>query len=480
MSFGDAELFRTLLKRLDTQARQEFIAALYAERGWNTRLEDGFVVATRDGQTRQIAIIQPTRFGTSALPDADVIVVTEAIDTIRTNAENADIDFETPRDLQNLLLYGLARENAADIFEAHFDRPLSVIESNSGADGKTPRLSTTLPSLDLTARQVGLLVGVLIVVAGLFIGAGLQPGSESPTVPPESNQTYTPGHVGAIGGEREYPPGLGPEGIENSGKLTVAHFQYLANRSAKYRISATGPQHALFMYGSTSWNATVQIENRTTYRFWRYSVAPYGFRAEQRSTTDGENVTVWEPIRNPSAYNDTESESLTKQVYANRTILVSRTQVGDRVGYRYISSASGGRRTIGAPDRALLVKFYLEWFLWTNESSIRCLETTNTDDCLTYRVKATGEPVELRGDVADYRAVALVESSGFVRELTVRYTIPQLENPEQREQVQFHLEYTAVGDDTLSVTAPEWVNTAKNQAEGADTETANETNDAVR
>lgn len=474
MTSVDAELFRTLFKNLDTDAQLEFVAALYAARGWETQLENGIVVATRDNQTRRIAVLQPPRFGTPELPDADVILVTEANGTVSTKAESEGLDYETPSDLQDLLLYGLTREDAGDIFEAHFDRPLSEIQSQPGADENITLFNGFSPPLDLTARQVGLVVGVLLVVAIFLMGVGFSPGSESPGSPPVSNQTYTPGQVGAIGGEREYPPGLGPEGIENSGKLTVAHFRYLDNQSYAYKITAEGPQYSPVMSGVSFWNATVQFENTKHYRYRTQSIAPYGFRSEQRSTRTGKNVTVWVPIQNPSAYNDTEQESLVKQAYLNRTTMASRTEVQNTVEYRYVSNSSDGRGLSIVATRALSVQFYLERFLWTNESSIRCMETTETDSCLLYRIKATGMPVEIRGDVADYRAVAVVESTGFVRELTVRYTIPPLGSPEQREQARFSLNYTSVDNETVSVTPPEWLDTAKNQSQGTDTKAPNE------
>jgi len=288
------------------------------------------------------------------------------------------------------------------------------------------------------------------------------------------NQTHTSGDVGAIGGEREYPPGLGPEGIENSGKLTVAHFQYLKNQSYAYKITAKGPQHAPFMLGSSFRNATVQYEDNKRYRFWEHSIAPHGFRSEHRSTRTGENVTIWRPIRNPSAYNDTGQESLVRQAYLNQTTMASRTEVENTVEYRYVSNSSDGRGLTIVSGWAFGVRAYLERFLWTNESSIRCIETTKTDRCLLYRVKATGEPMDLRGNVADYRAVAVVESTGFVRELTVQYTIPVQESPEQREQVRFSLNYIDAGNETVSVTSPEWLETAKNRSEGTDTEDSGE------
>jgi hypothetical protein len=474
MASVEAELFRSRFENLDADEQLAFVAAVHEARGWDTELEDGVVVATRESDSRRIAVLQPPRFGTPELPDADTVLVTEANDTVTANAERAGLDYQTVGDLQDLLLYGLDRDTAEDVFQAHFGQPLAAIESDRGAEETTAQSTGFAPSFDLTVRQAGSVVGVLLVVAILLAGGGVFPWAQPPDSPPATNQTYTPGEAGAIGGERAYPPGLGPDGIENSGKLAVAHSRYLTNQSFTYDITAEGPQHVPVMLGLSFWNATVQFENSEHYRYRRHSIAPYGFSSEQRPTTTGQNVTVWVPIRNPSAYNDTEQESLIKEAYLNRTTMASRTEVQNEVQYRYASNASDNRTLPIVADRAFAVHFHLERYLWTNESSIRCTETTETDRCLLYRIEATGEPTELRGDVADYRAVAVVEPTGFVRELIVRYTIAQPENPEERGEVRFHLNYTSVGNQTVSVTPPEWLETAKNRSQEASTETPNE------
>lgn len=428
MSPGRDESFPTLFERLDDEARREFVAGLYASRGWETRVEDGSIVATRDGQTRRIAVVQPRRFGTPSIPDVDTVVVSEPSEAVRTIAEGRGMDYVTPTDLRNRLLYGLDRAEAADLFQEHFDRPLSVIESTTETDGSATPLGPRPSVPSLMAQQTTVAVAVLLVAAVLFVGPGLVPDAESPSELPEPNSTYTPGSIGALGGEKTYPSGLGPDGVEDSRELTNAHFQHLSNQSHAYRIAMSGPQHAPFMLGLSSWNATVYFENDTRYSYRRSSVAPHGFHIEHRTFQDGENVTVWTPIRNLSADNQTNPEVLTKRVYANETAKFWRVDTPEGVHYRRLTAAEANttrkRAEFYFTDRVSSVHTLLRQLLDTDDSSIQCTESTETGDCRTYRVVATDDP-GVRGDAAEYRAVAVVESSGFVRSLTARYTLPK-------------------------------------------------------
>lgn len=471
------ESFSALFERLDARAQREFVADLYAARGWDTRLTDSFIVATRDGQPRRIAVAQPSLFGTPSAPDVDMVILGGRKESIDADVEADGVDYETPADLRNVLLYGLSREEAANLFEKHFDRPFSVLVSTSGTD----RTATPPPwPHALTVQQVAVVIASLLVVALWAVGAGFLQDPGSPNLPPESNSTYTPDTAGAIGSQETYPPGLGPDGVENSRVVVEAHVNYLANQSYEYRISATGPQHAPFMLGLTSWNASVRVKNTTHYRYRRSSVAPHGFRVGHRAYPGGENVTFWEPIRNPDSYNGTEREVLTKHVYANGSAKFWRFDTPERVVHRHLTEAqintTQERALFHFNDRVASVDTYLRQSLATDNSSVQCLQTSNTGDCLTYRIIATGDP-ELRGDVADYRADAVIESSGFVQSLSVRYTIARLDNPEKREPVQLRLEYVAVGNETVSPPPPEWLDAAKNETEVSDTQTEATTTD---
>lgn len=279
----------------------------------------------------------------------------------------------------------------------------------------------------LTAQQASVVVTVLLVIIALVVGTGLVPDADPQSALPEPNRTYTPGSVGALGGEKTYPSGLGADGVEDARQLSYVHYRFLENNSRTYRIAASGPQHAAFMRGLSAWNTTVYVENDSRYSYRRHGVAPHGFRTRNRTLPDGETVTVWTPIRNPSSDNSSGQEELILQVYANETTKFWRVDAPFGVHYRRLTAAEVNstreRALFSFTDRVASVNLYIRQFLGTDTSRIHCTESTDTGDCRTYRVVATGNP-RIRGDVANYRATAVVESAGFVRSLSAGYTLP--------------------------------------------------------
>jgi hypothetical protein len=471
-----AGTFTRLFDRLDMQAKREFLADIYAVRGWDVTVDGNQLQANRDGEKRRIAILDPPRFRSVSLPDVDEVVVTRDQREVRSAAADAGINYRTPADLRALLLYGLDRETAAILFTAYFDQPISVVGAEDRAEGVGLGLSRLVPLLEWDAHRAALVVILLLAIAVWAGSVGLPAALDSEAASPDLNGTYTPGAAGAIGGEQEYPPGLGPDGVENSGELTVAHLQYLDSQTSLYRISASGPQHAPFMLGLAKWNATVRIQDGTHYRYQKREVAPFGFRVEQHE----DNVTVWDPKRPADVGNNSSRESLTKHVYADGSQKFWRFEGPEQVVYRRASVEQQGGRILGVVDQVGWVDVYLQRFLWTPNSSITCVSTTETQSCQTYRVEATGDPIDLRTDVIDYRAVAVVDQPGFVRSLTVRYKIEPLEGGDP-VPARFHLEYVGVGEDTGAVSPPEWLDTAKNRTSddatdrpGTPTATANE------
>jgi len=468
-----AGAFARLFGELDRQAKRQFVADLYRAREWEVRCTEDGLSVSRDGDERRVAVVEPPRFRSVDLPDADEVVVTRDRGDARSAAEAAGITYRTPADLRDLVLYGVDRETAAELFAEYFDRSLTAAEPTTRGIDVRDRLAALAPSVSWNARHVAVALGVLLVVAVWAGSAGVFPMLDSEAPAPEVNGTYTPGAVGAVGGEAEYPPGLGPDGVENSGKLTLAHYQYLDGRSSVYRISASGPQHAPFMQGLSQWNATVRIRDDSRYWYQKRAVAPHGFRVEQRE----ENRTVWVPKRPADVDNTSRPELLTKQVHADGLEKFWRYEGPERVVYERARIDQGDERTFFIADQVVWIDIYIQQYLWTENSSISCISETETRSCETYRVEATGDPVDLRGDQTDYRAVAVVEQSGFVRELTVEYKLPSLRNQSRLEPVRFHLEYVEASEAAEEIPPPEWLDEAKNRTVDSTTATATTANE---
>lgn len=452
------ERFRSLFGSLDAPERREFVADLYAARGWEVRSDEGVIHASREGRGRRIAVLDPPRFGSVSLPDVDTAVVTRDDEDHREAAEDAGVEYLAPADVRDLLLYGLDRETAAPLFEEYFDRPLSTAKP-APTDAEDSARIAVLSSLDGNAGRLSVVAAFLLVVGALVTGAGTLPTDDPEPTVPDPTTTYTPGEAGALGGNETYPPGIGEKGVENSGELALAHLEYLSNRTYAYRIGGSGPQHAMFMQGHSSWEATVFVEDQTTYRYKKRAVAPHGYRVEQRE----DNRTVWVPKRPSDPNNESTSDTLIKEVYANGTAKFWRFNDTERVVYRRATVDQQGGRVFAIVDQAGWPELYIQRFLWTENSSVRCLSETETDDCRTYRVEATGQPVEVRADLMEYRAVAEVEQSGFVRSLRVRYSIELLGETNETATVRFRMEYGRIGN--VSVSPPEWLDTAKNRIE---------------
>jgi hypothetical protein len=462
--------FANLYARLDSGDQQALVADLYEARGWEVTSGDEFLTLSRNGDTRRLAMVEPSRFGSVSLPEADTVVATRDDEGVRASAEQAGIEYLSPGDVRDLLLYGLDRETALDIFESYFDQPLLMEDSSPAVDDS--RVSAGLfSSLDRNAGRVSLVIVVLLVAGVWVAGAGILPEADREPTAPQPNVTYTPGEAGAIGGNQTYPPGLGPEGLVNTGELALAHQRHVENRTTAYRIEASGPQHAPFMFGRSFWQATVYQENKFNYRYRKRSVAPYGFRVEQRE----DNRTVWDPKRPIDPDNETSAEVLTKWVYASGEEKFWRFEDSERVRYQRAGVGQENGRFLGFTDPVGWVDEYIVRYLWTDSSTVTCLTETETGDCRAYRAEATGDPVELRPEVFDYRAVAVVERSGFVRSLTVRYNISRLGNEAGQARVRFHMEYI----DTEGITdTPSWLEDARNRTtdpEGTATPSPTET-----
>lgn len=446
------ERFAALLRGLDPAERAAFVAKLWAARGWETNVDGDAVVAVRDGTEQRIRVVDPGRFRTPALDDADVLVVARDRDAVRDAAAAADVTYLPPERLREQLLYGLDRESAAALFAETFDRQLDApVEPSASLSARLRAVGTaaagTVRERVGGSRGLGvlLLVGLLVGVA--VAGPALSPAREVETTAPSA--TYTPGEAGALGEststdtpsaggaatEGARPAGLGEGSITDLSVLLDGHVAGVVGTARTLEVRASGPTDATFMRGRERWNYTVRVEHSREYRFEGRSVFP------------------------PSTFseNDSEPEITETSIYADGETKYRRQRTPEGTSYRRYPIETTG----DASGYATEVRTYLATYLQGDRSIVDCAGTLESGDCFAYRIVITGAP-EAFPDAESYRAVAVVQDDGVISTLRVSYTLPDGDG--EREQVRFAVEYGGFGETTVS--EPGWVETAKNETGG--------------
>jgi hypothetical protein len=272
----------TLAAVLRDRSRAEvaaFVAALYAARGAETRVDGA--VAVVDGE--RYAVVSPgirARLSTggalsgadgSAGDRVDAVVVVDP-DHAGGIADRYDVPVLTSRDLDRLARYGLDRTAADAVFRDSLDVDLGGVASPSRArhDGASSRSSPPrrvtdddgpgdanngrrLVAVGTAALAVVVLAVVVLVTTGPLVGglgiadgasdesnaaAGTQdPDARTPD-DGESNRAES-GSDGASNGTDTLvlAPGLTADGISDPDALAYAHATTLANRSYTWELS---------------------------------------------------------------------------------------------------------------------------------------------------------------------------------------------------------------------------------------------------
>lgn len=436
------ERFAPLFRGLDPDERVMFVAALWAKRGWETTTDGEVVVATRDGEQKQILVVNPGRFRTPTLEDADVLVAARDRDAVRAAAEDAGVRYLGPDDVRKLLLYGLERSTAAALFERTFDQPLETV----GEPTPTPRERVRAAGASLASSvstQTNRRHLIALVVVGLFVGAvvggpTLSSRQEAAAVDPV--ESGTPGDAGALG-ERTAtptatatpttaadgrPPGLGEHALVDHVALADAHLAAVRGNARTLKMAASGAPEAPLLNGRRAWNSTTRIEH------------PRKYLQETNTQFPGEN----EP-------------ALAVDIYTDGDTKYRQVRQGNETTYQRYTTATTG----DANGFAVEVRKYLLRYLAGDDSTVECVATlTGDNDCLAYRVIVTDPPAVVHAEATNYRAVAIVQENGIVATLSVEYTLPV---NGKRDSVRFRMAYDDIGSTTVS--APDWLETAKNE-----------------
>lgn len=401
------------LRRLGTDDLAALVVDLWAGRGFETSHEGRLVVATRGRETVTIAVVGRRRLGTPSLPDrpTDVVVApgTTAVDPAAGNPRILDAS-----DLREMLFYAVDRPTSRQLCGRHLGEQPGQLR---------PPLATRLRNRSRTAasRVTPAVALALIVVVGLGAVAGLaftptaeqhdpsattRADADAAVAPGEANRsTVAPPYavlatesagaaepadsetVGFVGTLRS-PPGVTQEGITNLTALAAAHERVVTSQSYTLRLEPTRPINPLW-----------ERDRRTI----RIAVAGDRYLLAETRELPEELLSIREMYYNGSTLQVAEFDE-------NGTIeSVRQMQVGE-------SSADRP-----GPNPFELQETLLTRYLSTPETTVtdRISERNRT----MTRIVARGTPDGIEAErVQNYKAVALVDDRGFLRNLTVEYT----------------------------------------------------------
>ena len=423
------EAFRSEFRGLTASDRTEFVAGLWAARGWETTVEDGVVVAERGAERRRIRVVAPGRFGTPDVSGIDVLVTARDRDGVREAAEAAGAEYVPPADLRDLLLYGIDRGAAESLYEEWFGRSLRR-SAPDGSDDQplSESVAAALPPIAKRSRVVA--VVVLLALVGVVLAGPALSGIGSPDQSPVTVENVTPdeetpGAIGAASPEPTEPPGLLPgvtaSGIVEVSALADAHVAGVRNRSRVRSVTIVGPPNASIMGGTTRRTLTTRIDNESHYRHEAESQFPGedGWNGAAGVYADGEVAYQRVVIGNDSAY--------------------SRYPITDRPASEYDD--------VGP--------YLYRYFTNTDATVVTCAIQFETD-CPTYRIQVDEPPDGFGGDVEEFNALAIVSDRGVITTIRVNYTIIVDGEP---EAVELAMDYRFGAVDPES---PEWLQEAKN------------------
>ena len=466
MNVPSTASFARRFRGLSAPARRDFVAALWAARGWETTVgetEPNAVVARRDGRTRRIAV------GTPVPADADVVVGdgTRRVRSVspRRRAESVGATYVSPADLRERLLYGTERDAADRLFRRHFGVALAAAgaDADPGSDGVSSRVSAGARSVaagNPLAAAVAVAALLSVAVAVLAVGGvpalaglpgldGAEPAPTAPDPPADGEYAaaaaigtaasaerataalddaaylglYREALVGTVGSTARTPPGVFLTGVYDPETLAAAHVATAGElSSASVVLVASGPANATDLDAATGGRVGIAGDGGV-----ELAVAS---DARYRLTGSANESIV-------NATHDGVAE-----VYAD----------GERVHERTAGPAGVETRRVppaAAPNATALVGEVAEEpirrFLNGSESTVRPAATSVP----LYRVEVGGDPGALGDEVSDFRSIAFVTADGLVLELSASYV-----HEPTGERVRVAFRYARL-DDTAGV-PPSW------------------------
>ncbi len=422
MSGFDVDRVAHHVRRLDERELAALVADLWAARGYRTDREGVDVRAVADTETVRLRVGAGPMSGEQS-PDVVVPVGGESANT----HDGADVvDAGT---LAEMLGYAIDRSVATDICRRHLGAPPGDL-SPPPARRLRRRVDGTASSALLASALV---TCALVVVLGGAIGGPAVLGSgedtasdgdattvavETPRI--ENSSAADPAGAARDGRAGGKPPGVSESGIEDIDALAAAHERAVANRS-----------HTVWI----DWHRPRNLRADGTRVKRDIDVAAEGDRYLVRTS----NEVAGNETRSGEIYHDGSG------IYV--AVWNETEQRHDRV-FRITPR----QNTVPTPEsvRTELVTRYL------STPTTNLTGVVDSDRGRLYRVVGSGPPnASAAITITNYTVEALIDSRGFVREVTVRARVSHPDTtPTRTFRVKREITYGRVG--TTTVEPPEW------------------------
>lgn len=380
--------FERLLRSAEPAAFRQFVADLWAARGWQTTVDAEVVVATRDTSRSQRILVRHSAEPAEPAPNSDIdCLVADTSNPARLERAPPGVRVFGAADLRDMLWYGMDREAADELVRRFFGRPLTRQQTSGLSLRELIRSPATTPASASKALAVLVLVFLLAsTLAGGPAGLAVHSGGTSSGSPTASDvergatPTFRPLAPGTVNAA-VLPPGIGPAGITDTRAVTGATAAALANRSYRWELTSRTTVDGV----ETGASRQVVTVNRPIV----YAVTihrPYG-------SGSGEIV--------EGAYAD------------GRTHIERFVKDGGTTYCARPVPTSGS----AADSYAARIEERLAWLLTARTSELT--GTTTRNDTMIYRVQLSSDRWS---DIEEQNTTVYIDADGVVRELRMTYT----------------------------------------------------------
>jgi len=428
----DADRVAYHVRRLDAEGLAALVADLWEARGYETT-RDGSDVLVR-GTSGSVRVRVAPGGGVAPDATADVVVAPGGYDGDGDGVRTVDATA-----VAELLGYAVDRQAARDICNRHLGAPPAALPPP--LSDRLRERAGALASVTPAVLGVGALAVVLVIgVGGVAITSGPAgdplSASDPGTVPDTS--PLSDGHAAGIkgietvgekeqsgtsqnqSGDRTLPPGVTESGIEDVDALAAAHERAVANRSHTVWVDWYRPRN--LQPNGTRVKRDIDVTTEGD----RYLI-------ETENEVDGERTRSGAIYHDGSgiyvaAWNETDgSYGRVFRITPRQNNVPTPESVRTRAVTRYLSTPR--TNVTGVVDR---------------------------DGRRLYRVVGTGPPNTTSAvTIRNYTVEALIDSQGFVRDVTVRASVEHPDTaPERVFRVKREITYDHVGSTTVE--PPAW------------------------